>query len=631
MTAPICDGCLTIIIGRLTYAIDQEYALAELIKRPYKHLLPDRDQLCAPSAQPGLLLIPPARLTSLRWTLTLSWARQLLLVFSLVPTLMGLRPHEPPSPEELAADLQYWHRPSRELLDSAGTWLGKELKVHPTNPRYFTDDSGKAVYLTGSHYWYNLQDQMGRPLFSPVLDLLGPQNYTALLDFIQAHGHNHMRMWAWEYSDWEPLPWARIGPNNAKDGQPMFDLSQFNQSYFDRLRQRVTAARDRGIYVQIMFFSRESVIGGDSHTTGPCDYPTTIDPWEYHPFNTANNINGINGDPDGDGCGYETHTMSTHPQIVAVRAVQEALIRKVIDTVNDLDNVLYEISNEDHHVSGSWQHHMIHLVHNYEMGKPARHPVVMTFLFPHNWNGTQQDISELWSSPAEAVSPGNQAYNANPPVASGNKVVIIDTDHLPGNAAIPDNQQTADYSWVWKSFTSGLNPIYMDPIDFSAANYIKSYAQPYSQAILSARAAMGDTLRYATKIGLASMTPSPNLTSTHYSLAHSGQEYLVFNPDPGSFSLTLDANAYSVEWFNPISGQSVQSEIIATGGGSLIFWPPFSGPSVLYLKADGTSVCKLAGRREIRNTIVSDSSRREGRLPVLWRKQIGTSRAAVRF
>lgn len=32
------------------------------------------------------------------------------------------------------------------------------LRVHPTNPRYFTDDGQRAVYLTGSHTWDNLQD-----------------------------------------------------------------------------------------------------------------------------------------------------------------------------------------------------------------------------------------------------------------------------------------------------------------------------------------------------------------------------------------------------------------------------------------------------------------------------------------
>ena len=33
------------------------------------------------------------------------------------------------------------------------------LRVHPQNPRYFADGSGRAVYLTGSHTWSNLQDQ----------------------------------------------------------------------------------------------------------------------------------------------------------------------------------------------------------------------------------------------------------------------------------------------------------------------------------------------------------------------------------------------------------------------------------------------------------------------------------------
>ena len=30
------------------------------------------------------------------------------------------------------------------------------LCVHPDNPRYFTDGTGKAVYLTGAHTWNNL-------------------------------------------------------------------------------------------------------------------------------------------------------------------------------------------------------------------------------------------------------------------------------------------------------------------------------------------------------------------------------------------------------------------------------------------------------------------------------------------
>src|SRR5262245_4744640 len=38
------------------------------------------------------------------------------------------------------------------------------LRVDPANPRYFTDGSGRAIYLTGSHTWDARQD-MGTHLF----------------------------------------------------------------------------------------------------------------------------------------------------------------------------------------------------------------------------------------------------------------------------------------------------------------------------------------------------------------------------------------------------------------------------------------------------------------------------------
>ena len=30
------------------------------------------------------------------------------------------------------------------------------LRVDPTNPRYFTNGSGKAIYMAGGHTWYNI-------------------------------------------------------------------------------------------------------------------------------------------------------------------------------------------------------------------------------------------------------------------------------------------------------------------------------------------------------------------------------------------------------------------------------------------------------------------------------------------
>jgi hypothetical protein len=36
--------------------------------------------------------------------------------------------------------------------------INSTLKKNPANPRYFTDDTGKGIYLTGSHTWTNLQE-----------------------------------------------------------------------------------------------------------------------------------------------------------------------------------------------------------------------------------------------------------------------------------------------------------------------------------------------------------------------------------------------------------------------------------------------------------------------------------------
>ncbi len=205
------------------------------------------------------------------------------------------------------------------------------LKVHATNKRYFTDGSGKAIYLTGSHIWYNLKDRVPGPLF----------NYSGYLSFLVSKNHNFMRMWTWELARYSyrggpirntiQFPWPRTGSGTALDGKRKFDLSKLNQSYFDRLRSRVIQARDKGIYVSIMLFEGHGMQFSDSAWR-----------WKGHPFHAANNINGINGDPNNDGKGTETHTLS----LPKVTAIQRAYVKKVVDTVNDLPNVLYEIANE---------------------------------------------------------------------------------------------------------------------------------------------------------------------------------------------------------------------------------------------------------------------------------------------
>jgi hypothetical protein len=437
------------------------------------------------------------------------------------------------------------------------------LRVHPSNPRYFTDDRGEAIYLTGSHTWNNFKDD-GKT------DPPASFDYAGYLDFLQARKHNFIRIWTLELSKYtysgtfrytDPFPWLRTGPGDALDGKPKFDLDQFDPVYFDRLRSRVIAAGDRGIYVSIMLFEGHSL-----QRSNP--------PWRWagHPFNSHNNINRIDGDPNGDGYGLETHTL----EVAAITTLQEAYIRQVIDTVNDLDNVLYEISNESHGSSIEWQYHMIDHIKSYEASKAKQHPVGMTVLLEGGSNAALFNSSADWISPRDTDS---EPYKSAPPPADGSKIIIIDTDHLWG-------AQADDHTWVWKSFLRGLNPVYMDP-------YSDPDEPPPSESV---RRNMGDTLAFANRINLVAMPPRGDLASTGYCLANAvaeGAEYLVYLPLGGTVTVDLSASpeVLTVEWFNPSTGVTTDGGTVS-GGADRSFIAPFSGDAVLYIRDDP----KLRGR-----------------------------------
>ena len=162
-------------------------------------------------------------------------------------------------------------------------------------------------------------------------------------------------------------------------------------------------------------------------------------PWTGHPFNLSNNVNGINGDPSGNDNGEEVHSLI----VPAITSLQEAYVRKVMDTLNDLDNVLYEISGDAPTSSREWQYYMINYLKSYEATKPKRHPVGMSYLYLGSAN-------DLFAGPADWILlPGTAT---DPSLATGDKVILSDMDLklLAG---------TTSYPIVWKSFMRGLNPV----------------------------------------------------------------------------------------------------------------------------------------------------------------------------
>ena len=137
--------------------------------------------------------------------------------------------------------------------------------VVSANPNYFKDANGTVIILNGSQTWNTFQDWGSNGSFQEL-------NFDAFVKFLVAHGHNFTLLWITELPKFcgfpstassppdltvGPFPWRRSGPGQATDGGPKFDLTKFDQSFFDRLRKRVQALRKAGIYVGVYPFTGE--------------------------------------------------------------------------------------------------------------------------------------------------------------------------------------------------------------------------------------------------------------------------------------------------------------------------------------------------------------------------------------
>ena len=150
--------------------------------------------------------------------------------------------------------------------------------------------------------------------------------------------------------------------------------------------------------------------GFSLHLTAP---PDNV---EGHPFHTANNVNDVGISSIVD---YQVLPLPER-----IRELEEAYVRKVIDTVHNLPNVLYEVANESSGQtadavtmpdgsrietpigdSTSWQYWVIELTKDYERSNGIRQPPDRSVSLPV---ADQTKANEpLWNSPADWISPAS--------------------------------------------------------------------------------------------------------------------------------------------------------------------------------------------------------------------------------
>ncbi len=318
------------------------------------------------------------------------------------------------------------------------------------NPNYFQDASGTPLILCGSQTWNTLQDWGTDGTVRPLA-------FDAFVGFLKSHRHNFTLLWCTELPRFHglpstetsspdftvsPFPWQRTGPGMATDGKLKFDLTRFDQAYFDRLRARVQALNHAGIYVGVYFFTGEWLLRFRCATDG-------------YPFSGPNNINAVDD-------GYRGGSAATAVSSVTMTApneithFQDAYVKKTIDTLNDLPNVLWIVSEEAPAKSTWWNNHLIALAREYEEGKRFQHPIGYGALEKPP-DSLLYDSDADWVAPSAWVSPVRSCGSGAPAC----KVNVNDSDHSYFGMWNDTPQKNRNYAW--QNFMTGNQVLFMDP------------------------------------------------------------------------------------------------------------------------------------------------------------------------
>jgi hypothetical protein len=414
--------------------------------------------------------------------------------------------------------------------------------------------------------------------------------------FLKAHNQNVTILWRKdlpEYCGWNvsgstwrmaPWPWLRPGPGVATDGNLKFDLTQFNQPYFDRLRADVQQLQANGIYAIVELFDANQLTFSRCSTDG-------------YALTGANNVNGVDDGYTSGAAGVNSVTMTASN---AITNIQDAYVKKVIDTLNDLPNVIWEVAEEQPGASMTWwAPHVMGVLRAYEGGKAFQHPVGIGSL---NYN--DRNDGTLYGSVADWVAPTINAnvFPANVSTNNQGKVAINDSDHSLFWPAFTNSDSSIQdqnlRGYLWENITNGAEGVvFMDPYEifWTGSPNRNNCVNPSNQICAGVdtkydkfRSSMGFAQQYVNaRMDLLKATPQGGLASTGFCLADNaatGAEYLVYAPSGGTFTVNLSATtrALNVEWFNPATGGTTAVAPI-TGGSTKSFTAPFSGDAVLYL------------------------------------------------
>jgi hypothetical protein len=197
------------------------------------------------------------------------------------------------------------------------------IQLHPDNPHYFLYKGESLVLITSAeHYGALLNLDFD---YKKYLETLGTEgmNYTRIFTgtYFEIPGES----FSITYNTLAPernrviTPWTIVIDDLS--GNYRYDLSTWNEAYFERLKDLMKVAEINNVIVEVTLFSS---IYRDEH-------------WDISPQNPKNNIN-IDHEIDR----FDAQTMNNGTLL----QFQEKFVKKMVRELNAFDNFFFEVQNE---------------------------------------------------------------------------------------------------------------------------------------------------------------------------------------------------------------------------------------------------------------------------------------------
>lgn len=239
------------------------------------------------------------------------------------------------------------------------------FSVNPDNPRCFQYQGKPFKILTSAeHYGAVLNADFDYDVYLQEMQRTG-QNMTRVFTFYRENessirGPGAMNTLA-PTSQASVMPWERVsGQGKAADGLDKFDLNRWNSGYFERFKDFLRKCADSGVVCEVTLF---------------CN-PYNQEKYDLFPCSEVSNINGVGG-------GLQRPRAFMSLDAPSIVAFQERLVRKIVEELNEFDNIYYEICNEpnlrdvppDENESKitAWHAHLARIIRQTEEKLPKQH------------------------------------------------------------------------------------------------------------------------------------------------------------------------------------------------------------------------------------------------------------------